>query len=60
MRAADPVYRLVTGDGLGADKMPEVGVLMNSRLGYFIREGKHSMTTPDWKVWLDFADKWLK
>jgi hypothetical protein len=60
LRAADPVYRLVAGDGLGADKMPEVGVLLDSRLGYFIREGKHSMTTPDWKVWLDYADKWLK
>ncbi len=60
LRAADPVYRLVAGDGLGAEKMPEVGVLLNSRLGYFIREGKHSMTTPDWKVWLDFADQWMK
>jgi hypothetical protein len=60
LRAADPVYRLVAGDGLGADKMPETGVLLNSRLGYFIREGRHSMTTPDWKVWLDYADKWLK
>ena len=60
LRAADPVYRLVAGDGLGADKMPETGVLLNSRLGYYIREGRHSMTTPDWKVWLDYADKWLK
>ncbi|MEO6741471.1 MAG: acetylxylan esterase [Chthoniobacteraceae bacterium] len=60
LRAADAVYRIVAGDGLGSDKMPEVGVLLNSRLGYFIREGNHSMTTPDWKVWLDFADKWLK
>ena len=60
LRAADPVYRLVAGDGLGADKMPEAGVLLNSRLGFYIREGKHSMTTPDWKVWLDYADKWLK
>ena len=60
LRAADAVYRLLAGDGLGAEKMPEVGVLLNSRLGFYIREGKHSMTTPDWKVWLDFADKWLK
>jgi len=60
LRAADPVYRLVAGDGLGAEKMPEVGKLLDSRLGYYIREGKHSMTTPDWKVWLDYADKWLK
>ena len=60
LRAADPVYRIVAGDGLGAEKMPDVGVLLDSRLGFYIREGKHSMTTPDWKVWLDFADKWLK
>jgi hypothetical protein len=58
--AADPVYRLVEGDGLGADRMPEVGTLLASRLGYFIRPGKHAMTAEDWKVWLDYADKWLK
>ena len=60
LRAADSVYRLFTTDNLGAEKMPEVGKLLDSRLGYYIREGKHSMTTPDWKVWLDYADKWLK
>jgi len=60
LRAADSVYRLVAGDGLGAEKMPVTGSLLNSRLGYFIREGKHSMSAPDWKVWLDYADKWLK
>ena len=37
--------------------MPEVGRLVNSRLGYFIRPGKHAMTRADWKVFLDFADK---
>jgi pimeloyl-ACP methyl ester carboxylesterase len=60
LRAADPVYRLVAGDGLGAEKMPEVGTLLASRLGYFIRPGKHAMTGEDWKVWLDYADRWLK
>ena len=60
LRAAEPVYRLFNADNLGAEKMPEVGNLLDSRLGYYIREGKHSMTTPDWKVWLDYADKWLK
>ena len=60
LRAAEPVYRLFNADNLGAEKMPEVGKLLDSRLGYYIREGKHSMTTPDWKVWLDYADKWLK
>ena len=60
LRAAEPVYRLFNADNLGAEKMPETGKLLDSRLGYYIREGKHSMTTPDWKVWLDYADKWLK
>ncbi len=60
LRAADPVYRLIAGDGLGATGMPETGKLLDSRLGYYIRPGKHSMTREDWKVWLDYADKWLR
>jgi pimeloyl-ACP methyl ester carboxylesterase len=60
LRAADPVYRLVAGDGLGAQQMPEVGKLLPSRLGYFIRPGKHSMTREDWAAWLDYADRWLR
>ena len=60
LRAAEPVYRLFTDNSLGAEKMPAVGNLLDSRLGYYIREGKHSMSTPDWKAWLDYADKWLK
>lgn len=58
--AADPVYRLVAGDGIGARQMPEVGKLMPSRLGYFIRPGGHSMNETDWLAWLDYADVWLK
>ena len=60
LRAADPVYKLIAGDGVGAEKMPEAGALLASRLGYYIRSGKHSMTGEDWKVWLDYADKWLR
>jgi hypothetical protein len=57
LQAADPVYRLVGGSGLQAKTMPEPGKLIDSTLGYFIREGEHSMTKDDWKVFLDFADK---
>jgi hypothetical protein len=57
LQAAHPVYRLLGVDGVGAREMPEVGKLLNSRLGYYIRPGKHSMTKEDWKVFLDFADK---
>jgi hypothetical protein len=60
LRGADPVYKLVAGDGLGATQMPEVSKLLPSRLGYYIRPGKHSMTREDWAVWLDYADKWMR
>jgi len=57
LKAADPVYRFLGVEGLAADRMPPVGKLVDSRLGYYIRPGKHSMTKGDWKVFLDFADK---
>ncbi len=57
--ATDPVYRFLGVEGLGAKAMPEPGKLLDSRLGYYLRPGKHSMTKEDWKVFLDFADKHL-
>jgi cephalosporin-C deacetylase-like acetyl esterase len=60
LKAAEPVYKLLGADGLGAEAMPEPGRLVDSTLGYFIRPGKHSMTRADWKVFLDYADRNLK
>jgi hypothetical protein len=60
LRAADPVYKLVAGDGLGSGEIPEPSHLLPSRLGYFLRPGKHEMNEPDWMAWLDYADQWLK
>lgn len=57
--AADPVYRLLGVEGVGQRKMPPVGQLLASRLGYFIRPGKHSMTREDWEIFLAFAEKHL-
>ncbi len=57
--AADAVYRLLGVEGVKVKTMPAVGQLVDSRLGYFIRAGKHSMNREDWKVFLDFADKHL-
>ena len=57
--AADPVYRLVGAKGVKSKSMPAVGKLMDSTLGYYLRDGKHSMTRQDWGVFLDFADKHL-
>jgi dienelactone hydrolase len=60
LRWADPVYRLVAGDGMESSEMPAVSHLQKSRLSFFIRPGKHSMTKVDWDAFLDFADKWLR
>lgn len=60
LKAADPVYRLLDAGGLDAKEMPPVNKLVDSKLGYYIRPGKHSMTRDDWKVFLDFADKHMK
>jgi hypothetical protein len=57
--AADPVYRLLGAKGVGAKQMPERGKLLDSTLGYYIRDGKHSMNRDDWRVFLDFADRHL-
>ncbi len=59
LQAADPVYRFLDAGGLEAKEVPKPGRLIDSKLGYYIRPGKHSMTRGDWKVFLDFADKHL-
>jgi hypothetical protein len=60
LKAAEPVYKLLGAGGLGADKRPEPGKLIDTTLGYYLREGKHAMTREDWKVFMDYADKNLK
>lgn len=60
LKAAEPVYRLLGAEGLAASEMPPLRKLVDSRLGYFIRPGKHSMTTEDWNAFLDFADRNLR
>jgi (4-O-methyl)-D-glucuronate---lignin esterase len=57
LQAADPVYRFLGVEGLQAKAMPPLGKLVDSRLGYFIRPGKHSMTREDWEAFWDFADR---
>lgn len=60
LKAADPVYRLYGVEGVGSSVRPPINQLLKSRLGYYIRPGKHSMTSQDWDAFLDYADRWLK
>ena len=54
---ADPVYRLLTGEGIGTKDWPGPGRLINDRLGYFLRKGPHDVTLEDWRAMLAFAPR---
>jgi hypothetical protein len=61
LKAATPVYKIHGVEGLEADKMPKPGeLLIASRLGFWIRPGKHAMSPADWKTYMDFAERWPK
>jgi hypothetical protein len=61
LRAATPVYELLGVEGLTASDAPKPGApLVASRLGYWIRPGKHAMGLADWEAFFEFADHWLK
>lgn len=53
---ASRVYEFLGEPGLSANSMPPMGELVKSRLGYFMRPGKHDVVDQDWKAFLDFAD----
>jgi hypothetical protein len=61
LKATSPVYKLLGVEGLAAESWPKPGdSLVPSRLGYWIRPGKHSLLPADWQIFMDFADIWLK
>lgn len=58
---ASGVYRLLGVQGLEAEEMPPLDrPLQEGRIGYHIRTGGHGLTEPDWKYYMDFADKHLR
>jgi (4-O-methyl)-D-glucuronate---lignin esterase len=61
LQAADSVYRFLGTEGLAVKELPPRRQLVTSRLGYYVREGKHSMTADDWAVFMNYADsQWRK
>jgi hypothetical protein len=60
LKATEGVYRLFGVPSLETAQMPQLRQLVGKRLGYYIREGKHSMTADDWRVFMDFADRQWK
>jgi hypothetical protein len=57
---ASEVYKLYGMEGLNTMTMPASHQPIMNRVGYHIREGKHSVTLYDWTNYIAFADKWLK
>lgn len=58
---ASEVYRLFGKKGLTSESSPPVGeAIIESDVGYHIREGGHSIEMYDWQRFLDFADYHLK
>lgn len=58
---ASEVYRLLGKKGLDSEASPPVGeAIIESDVGYHIREGGHSVEAYDWDRFLDFADYHLK
>ncbi|MCA9200442.1 MAG: acetylxylan esterase [Planctomycetales bacterium] len=58
---ASEVYRLLGKTGLSSEQSPPVGQpILDSHVGYHIREGGHSIEPYDWLRYLDFADRHLK
>jgi len=53
---ADAVYRTLGTDGLAARDWPAARTLIQSRLGYFLRPGRHDVTVEDWDATLSWAD----
>jgi hypothetical protein len=60
LKAANSVYKLLNAGGLESTAEPPINTLVDSKLGYWVRPGKHSMTPADWKIFHEFADKHLK
>ena len=59
--AAGPVYRLLGQKDLGTSELPALDMpLIAGSLGFLYHTGGHTITSGDWKAFLDFADRHLQ
>lgn len=54
--AASDVYRLFGDEGTKPDDKPDINALLTKKLGYYLRDGKHSVIPSDWAIFCDYAD----
>jgi len=59
-QAASPVWALFGRQGIDGAEMPAIGSPVGETVSYFVRAGKHDVTTEDWARALDFADRHLR
>ena len=58
---AGPVYELLGARGLAIREMPPIEMpVIENRVGYHVRSGRHDITDYDWRQYLDFADIHLR
>ena len=60
VKAAEPVFRLLGGTGLGVDDVPMVNHPVGAALRYHIRTGRHGILPYDWACYFDFADQCVR
>jgi dipeptidyl aminopeptidase/acylaminoacyl peptidase len=59
--AAGPVYRLLGRKDLGTTTLPPLDTpVIGGDLGWYYHTGPHAATPQDWKVFLQFLDKYFK
>jgi hypothetical protein len=59
VKYASKIYNFLNVEGLGTNIIPKNGDFINTRIGYYIREGKHDITEADWDNFILFANKHL-
>ena len=60
VQAAAPAWELFGHAPFKAESFPETGRLVGERAAYHVREGKHSVLSEDWTLWLTWAERHVR